>query len=137
MKRHIWALARARSRALARATSRALARAASRAVIAGLLLLLVCGGSLGALQRARKPATHTVTIDATRFQPESLTIKAGDTVLWVNKDVIPHTATSQERGFDSGTIASGASWKRTFTKKGDVAYICTFHPTMKAQLSVE
>jgi plastocyanin len=101
------------------------------------LVVAACAATLGAAQRARKPATHTITIDATRFQPESLTIRAGDTVVWINKDVIPHTATSTAAGFDSGMIGSGASWKQAFKKKGDFGYVCTYHPTMKAKLRVE
>ena len=92
----------------------------------------------------RKPATHTVTIDATRFSPEKLPIKAGDTVVWINKDLIPHTASSMETGvpsarfvrggleaggFDSGTILAGESWRHTFKRKGEVPYTCLFHPS--------
>jgi plastocyanin len=102
------------------------------------VVVVVASAAAGAdAQRARKPATHTVTIDATRFQPDTLTVRAGDVVVWINKDMIPHTATSQAGGFDSGTIAASASWKQAFKKKGDFAYVCLFHPTMKATLKVE
>lgn len=86
--------------------------------------------------KADGPA-HTVTIDAASFRPATITIAPGDTVVWVNKDVVPHTSTSDVRGaFDSGTIAPGASWKRTFTQKGALAYVCQFHPTMKGTVLV-
>jgi len=101
------------------------------------LALLVWGAGAGA-QKARKPAAHTVTIDATSFQPASLTIAVGDSVTWVNKDVIPHTATSAKaQVFDSGTITSGQSWKHTFKSRGDLAYVCEFHPTMKGRLRIK
>jgi plastocyanin len=58
-------------------------------------------------------------------------------VTWVNKDPFPHTVTSAAGGFDSHEIAPGKSWKYTATKKGEFAYICIFHPTMKATLKVE
>jgi plastocyanin len=35
------------------------------------------------------PATHTVIIEGTRFEPESLTVRPGDTVVWINKGSIP------------------------------------------------
>jgi plastocyanin len=102
------------------------------------LALLIFGAGAGPSQKARKPAAHTVTIDATSFQPASLTIAVGDSVTWVNKDVIPHTATSTKgQTFDSGTIASGKSWKQTFKSRGDVAYVCEFHPTMKGRLRIK
>ena len=106
-------------------------------LLSATLLLLTLGSAPALSERARKPVTHTVTIDATRFEPEVLTIKAGDSVIWVNKDVIPHTATSQAGGFDSGTIATGASWKHGFRQKGAFEYLCAFHPTMKGKLKVE
>ena len=85
---------------------------------------------------AAKPATHTVVIDGTRYQIEALTVKAGDTVEWVNKDLLAHTVTSQTGGFDSQTILPGKSWKYVAKKKGEFPYACTFHPTMKGTLRV-
>jgi plastocyanin len=85
----------------------------------------------------RKAKTHTITIEAMRFQPEVLTVAPGDTIVWVNKDIVPHTATSKTGRFDSKDIQVDKSWKYTIRKKGDFAYICTFHPTMKAMLRVE
>ena len=84
-----------------------------------------------------KPRTHTVVIEGTRFLPETLTVKAGDTIVWVNKDLFPHSATSAEAKFDSAAIAAGASWKYTAKKKGDFGYVCIFHPTMKGRLRVQ
>jgi plastocyanin len=110
----------------------------ARSLLLTALALLLCGAGAGASQKARKPATHTVTIDATTFSPASLTIAAGDSVVWVNKDVIPHTATSASAGtFDSGTIASGKSWKHAFKAKADFAYLCQFHPAMKGRVRIE
>jgi plastocyanin len=44
--------------------------------------------------------THTVTIEAMRFRPEHLTVASGDTIVWINKDLVPHTATSEPGRFD-------------------------------------
>jgi predicted outer membrane protein len=57
--------------------------------------------------------------------------------LKVNKDLVPHTATSTAGTFDSKNIQADRSWKLTTRKTGDFAYICTFHPTMKAMLRVK
>jgi plastocyanin len=85
----------------------------------------------------REPVVHTVTIEATRFQPTELTVKAGDSILWVNKDLFPHTVTSKRAGlFDSRVIAAGASWTYTPTTKGIAPYFCVFHPTMTGTLRV-
>lgn len=85
----------------------------------------------------RQPKTHTVTIEGTSFQPERLTVATGDTVVWVNKDPFPHTATSSSGSFDSGTIAPDRSGKHKFAKKGDYRYLCSLHPTMKGQVHVD
>ena len=84
-----------------------------------------------------KSKTHTVTIADMRFQPEVLTVAPGDTIVWVNQDLVPHTATSKAGGFDSKEIQADKSWKYTIQTTGEFAYICTFHPTMKATLRVE
>jgi plastocyanin len=80
--------------------------------------------------------THTVAIEGATFSPAALTIAAGDSVQWINKDPYPHTATSTVKAFDSGTILTDKSWKTTFAKPGDFDYICTLHQTMKGQVRV-
>lgn len=107
-------------------------RAATLAVGAALVL---CVAALTADDRP-KPKTHTVTIENFRFQPDTLTVTRGDTIVWVNKDLVAHTATSKTGGFDSQVIQAEKAWRFTMEKKGDFAYICTLHPTMTAMLRV-
>jgi len=80
--------------------------------------------------------THTVAMDGTRFIPETLTVKRGDRVVWVNKDPFPHTATA-DGTFDSKSIAAGHSWSYVAQKSGKFAYICTLHPGMNGTLVVQ
>ena len=106
-----------------------------RTLVAALTVVL---SSLGVAAGDRPTSqTHTVTIEGMRFQPEVLTVAPGDTVVWVNKDLVPHTATSQAGGFDSKDIQADKSWRHTIQTTGEFAYICTFHPTMKAMLRVK
>ena len=97
--------------------------------------LFVCTAGFAA-RGSSEPKTHTVTIEEMRFQPERLTVARGDTIVWVNKDLVPHTVTSEAGRFDSQTIQTEKSWKLTASKEGDFPYVCTFHPTMKAMLNV-
>jgi plastocyanin len=83
------------------------------------------------------PTTHTVVIAGMKFAPESLTVREGDTIVWVNEDFFPHTATAQDGSFDSQDIAVSQSWKYVATKNGTFTYICTLHPTMKGTLVVK
>jgi len=70
------------------------------------------------------------------FIPANLEVRVGDIVVWKNEDIVSHTATSDRRGFDSGEIKAGMSWKYVASKRGSYPYICVYHPTMKAQLTV-
>ena len=113
-----------------------MATACSHRLLLLAALVVAVAGALSPVATAAPPATHTVTMDGSRFDPSTLAVKAGDTIVWVNKDPFPHTSTSKAGGFDSQTIAAGKSWTLTAAKKGTFAYTCTFHPTMKGTLRV-
>jgi plastocyanin len=79
-----------------------------------------------------------IAIRLVKFSPETIEIKAGQTVEWTNDDLTPHTVTSQGAGdLNSGSIDAGASWRHTFTKAGRFQYYCTFHPEMKGTVVVK
>jgi plastocyanin len=86
---------------------------------------------------ADKSVVHTIVMDGTAFSPDTLTVKRGDTVVWVNKDPFPHTVTAVDGAFDSKSIDAGKSWRYVASKPGEYRYTCTFHPTMNAALKVE
>ncbi|RQR21439.1 hypothetical protein DIE23_38250 [Burkholderia sp. Bp9143] len=80
--------------------------------------------------------TRRITIEGMRFNPASLTVERGDTIVWINQDLVAHTATAAGV-FDSHEIAPGASWTYVANAPGRHAYICAFHPAMKATLTVK
>lgn len=100
---------------------------------AGCLAIL----GVGTVVRARAAASHTVAMEAMQFQPAMLVVKVGDVITWVNKDLVPHTATSRSGVFDSGTIEPGHSFSYTATRAGEFPYACVWHPTMVALLRVK
>ena len=81
--------------------------------------------------------TFVVTIEQMRFNPPVLTVHRGDQVVWVNKDLVAHTASADAPGFDSHSIAPDASWRYAVSKPGRYPYRCIFHPTMHGTLNVE
>jgi|SRR5450432_825397 len=108
------------------------------ATLAAALGLVLWTGAVAADDGVQpKTRTHKVTMESMRFHPDDLTVAPGDTVVWVNEDLVPHTATSQAAGFDSKEIEAGKSWSYIATKKGDFPYICTLHRKMTAQLHVQ
>ncbi len=109
-----------------------------RLAVAGLavLALSAAGPAAGALQKPAKAQTHTVTIDASSFQPNFLAVSAGDTIVWTNPDLFPHTVTAVNGSFDSKEIAPGKSWRQTPKGKGTFDYKCAYHTTMTGVLKV-
>jgi plastocyanin len=86
---------------------------------------------------AEKPANHTILIGGFKYQPDTLTVSAGDTVEWQNNDIVPHTVTATDKSFSSGAIRPGATWKFVAKKTGNFPYVCTPHPNMHGKLIVQ
>jgi amicyanin len=107
-----------------------------------LLLLLIAGCTQQAQeQAANQPDTtggKTVTIKNFAFDPAELKIKAGDTVVWTNKDAVSHNLVSIT-GYEiiSPTISTGGNYSHTFNAAGEYAYQCEIHPSMKGKIIVE
>jgi plastocyanin len=98
---------------------------------------LVCvTASPGTLAAAAAAQTHQVVIEGMAFAPKVLTVNRGDRVVWVNRDLFPHTATAEDRSFDSGEIPAGKSWSYVARRSDRFAYVCTLHPGMKGTLLV-
>ena len=110
---------------------------ASRTIRAGVMVmgLLLPSCSRSAPVPRPQPQTHTIVMEGMRFEPPDLTVRPGDTVVWMNKDLFAHTATA-EGGFDSRQIDPGGSWRVTLQTPGDLPYICALHPPMKAIVRV-
>jgi plastocyanin len=84
-------------------------------------------------------ASRQVTIDNFTFDPPTLTIAVGTKVTWVNRDDVPHTATStaKPRSFDSGTLDTDQQFSHVFTTPGTYDYFCAVHPKMTGQIIVK
>ena len=80
-----------------------------------------------------------VVIDNFTFRPARLVVAAGTRVTWVNRDDLPHTATSSTRPrlFDSGTLDTDEQFAHVFTAPGTYDYFCALHPRMTGQIIVK
>ena len=76
-------------------------------------------------------------LTTTAYAPNPVSISVGGAVTWVNNDNTAHTATGSNGSFDSGTIAPGGSFTRTFTAAGSFPYHCTLHPGMIGTVNVQ
>ena len=78
----------------------------------------------------------TVDIRSFKFKPPAIAVKKGGRVKWVNSDEAAHTATADDRSFDTQTIEAGKARMVTFTTTGTFPYHCDFHPFMKGTIVV-
>jgi plastocyanin len=103
---------------------------------AGLLLIaLACGA--GSAGKPAGPRIHTVRIEGMAFSPATITVAPGDTVEFVNADLVPHTVTERSiRAFDSGTLNPKGTWRIVCEENGLLEYRCIYHPTMLGSITV-
>ncbi len=71
------------------------------------------------------------------FSPSKLVVKKGTTITWINRDRVPHTATSHDDVFNSRNLSLGESFSYTFNDPGEYNYFCIPHPWMIGQIIVE
>jgi len=102
--------------------------------------MLSCGNWLTACGKGEEAVVEMN--DALKYIPETLTIKAGDTVTWRNTGKTRHTVTDDPmkarntesarlpegvQPWDAGTITRGQSWSRRFDVPGEYTYFCIPH----------
>ena len=102
-------------------------RAALAALVAS--LVFVASGST-------EPVERLVTIPGKFYAPGKITALVGDEVTWRNDDSSTHTVTADDRSFDSGDVAPGTTFTRTFATPGVYAYHCSIHRFMHGEIDV-
>lgn len=86
---------------------------------------------------ADEVTTHKVEIRKFKFFPEKLSVKPGDTIEFTNFDIVPHTATADDKSWGTGKLKKGQSKGIAVTDAMFAQYFCRFHPHMKAGLQIE
>jgi plastocyanin len=81
--------------------------------------------------------TYSIVVEGMAFKPQVLTVRRGDRVIWLNRDLFAHTATEASRLFDSKEIEPQAAWTWVAGTSGTFPYVCAFHPTMNGKLVVQ
>lgn len=79
--------------------------------------------------------TLHVSIKDVAFAPAEISAKVGDRITWQNADIVPHTATSEEAGFDV-EIAPGQTGEAVLKRAGTFGYVCRYHPNMTGRITV-
>lgn len=78
---------------------------------------------------------HVVTMDNMKYGQIPSGLKVGDTIVWVNRDTVPHTVTARNRSFDV-RLNPNQKARMTLKKAGSFAFYCTLHPLMRGTLVV-
>lgn len=79
---------------------------------------------------------NQVVIDGFAFAPATLTVPAGTTVTWINRDEEPHTVAASDGSFHSPGMGTGAVFTHTFSAAGTFDYVCSIHPMMRGTVVV-
>ena len=82
-------------------------------------------------------STAEVKVDNFSFGPAALTVAAGTTVTWTNRDDIPHTVVSDDKVFKSKVLDTDEKFSFTFSKPGTYPYFCSIHPKMTGKVVVQ
>jgi plastocyanin len=104
--------------------------------------LILIGPTASAVAADVSIRTGAATLLDKAYSPNPISIFAGDSVVWTNKDTAAHTitsgsSTSGSNGlFDSGILAPNKTFAHTFDKSGDFSYYCMLHPSMVGKVSV-
>jgi len=102
--------------------------------LAGAAIILIAAPAQHA--SAAEGQTRRVEIKDIAFMPAQVTVHAGDTMEWDNDDIVAHTATSKEAGFDVAVLP-GRRGSAVLTRPGTFSYTCRYHPNMGGQITVE
>jgi plastocyanin len=82
-------------------------------------------------------AAMEVKIDNFSFGPAAITVPAGTTVTWINRDDIPHTVVSDDKVFKSKVLDTDEKFSYAFSKPGTYPYFCSIHPKMTGKVVVQ
>lgn len=77
------------------------------------------------------------TPDAATFEPGTISVQLGTTVVWKNTDASAHTVTSRTGVFDSGVMGPEEEFQFTFESQGTFEYYCKIHPVMVGGIQVQ
>ena len=78
-----------------------------------------------------------VSMAKVRFNPPTLQVTAGDTVVWSNDDDRGHTVVADDGSFQSGEIGIGGAFRHVFNRAGEFSYHCDHHPRMRGKVVVK
>lgn len=90
---------------------------------------------VNSVQEVSNSTIDTIVIEGMQFKPAEINMHPGDTLVWVNKDIVMHNVTDDPgQNWTSGDIEVGKTWM--MIPATDMDYYCTIHPTMKGKIKL-
>ena len=105
-------------------------------LLASVLFIAACAQTEEQSSAVEASSAATIEINNFKLIPDTVTIKRGGTVTWVQKDSIAHTVAITDIP-ESPSLNKGDTWSYTFDKTGNYNYICSIHPSMKGRIIVK
>ena len=96
--------------------------------------IITFDGPIPARADAAGQRTHVVEIRKFKFAPKALAVRPGDVIVWINKDIVPHSATANDGSWDTGLIDAGGQVRTTVPSDFFKRYHCKYHRSMTARL---
>lgn len=80
-------------------------------------------------------SVDTVRISMMKFNPEVINVNVGDSIVWINEDMVEHDVTEESKTWTSNSIpANDGVWKMEITE--GFSYFCSIHPTMVGTVNI-
>jgi plastocyanin len=95
-----------------------------------------CAGLAVLAATPGRAETIRVEVDRASYAPAQVTAHVGDTIEWVSKDFLAHTATARNKDFDL-SLPANATGRVVLTHAGEIDYFCRYHPNMAGRITVE
>ena len=108
-----------------------------RRMLALVGVVALCCGATASPAETGSANPAQIEIKDFMFTPMSITVKAGSTVTWVNRDDEPHSVVSDTGQFRSGAVDTGESFAYKFDKPGTYHFSCSIHPRMIGTIVVQ
>lgn len=100
-----------------------------------LIALMALAGAIAAPAAPPPSRDFPIAMQGMHFGPSPPGLRVGDTILWLNRDIVAHTATARDHSFDV-TLQPHHATRITLRHAGTIVFSCRFHPTMQGVLTV-
>ena len=101
----------------------------------GVLIVAGCSQNSAVLRAGQGQVK--VSIDNFSYSPAEVTVAAGSTVVWTNRDDVTHTVTASDKQFNSPALDTDETFSRRFDRAGTYEYFCAVHPHMTGRIVVK